>query len=409
MTYTLSKDELRSFLVHYHSLDNPHCFSGKAGIKKLLQRLGSVQYDPLNVVGRNPDLVFQSRIHDYSANLLEELLYKERSLIDGWDKEMSVYLTRDFPYFSRIQQQRIEDGLRILERRGQDGALSFLPQIMDEVKKRGPLAARDIKMGSIQKNRWGHRQISGAAMDYLLTAGELGIYQKKNAQKIYAPMVDLIPASILNAPDPFSSDDDFYEWYVLRRIGSMGAYWPRNGSGWLGYFLDNAALRQKTLQSLEQKKSIAAVRAPEINELFYIRKKDLPLLNGESGYDESIKILAPLDNMIWDRLMVQKVFDFTYSWEVYVPQEKRKYGYYVLPVLYQNILTARFEPVKHEEGKPLIIKNWWWEPSYEKCKTGQRSKIREAVRLGLENFASYLNADGVDKKSLQTVLRAAKL
>ena len=85
---SLSREELRSFLVRYHSLDSYDNFTGKAGIKKLLRRIGSVQYDPLNVVGRNPDLVFQSRIKDHRAGLLDELLYKERSLIDGWDKEM---------------------------------------------------------------------------------------------------------------------------------------------------------------------------------------------------------------------------------------------------------------------------------------------------------------------------------
>jgi len=414
VAYSLSKEELRSFLVRYHSLDNYDRLLFKEGpaageskpssqIKKLLRRIGSVQYDPLNVVGRNPDLVFQSRIKNYTLGLADELLYKERSLIDGWDKEMSVYLTTDWPYFGRVRRLRTSHVRRALEHRGQSGVLSYLPQVITEIKNRDPLSSRDIKLGGIQKNRWGHRQVSGAALDYLYTAGKLGIHDKKNAQKIYALIGDLVPAKILNAPDPFACDDEFLEWYFLRRIGSIGAYWSRNGTGWLGVFLSDPELRKKTLESLEEKKLIVPLNIPEINESFYIRRKDISLLNEKSKYDGAVRILAPLDNMLWDRLMVQKVFDFTYSWEVYLPAGKRKYGYYVLPVLYRNSLIARFEPVKYEKGQPLTIKNWWWEPKYNTYKQKEKSEIKQAVKLGLGNFASYIGAGGFDKKISETI------
>lgn len=411
MPYSLSKEDFKSFLVRYHSLDNFDrlAFKGGAGggqltpsaqIKKLLRRIGSVQYDPLNVVGRNPDLVFQSRIKDYNTGFLEELLYRERSLIDGWDKEMSIYLTADLPCFNRIRQARSESVRRTLGRREQEEVLSYLPQIMAEIRKRGPLGAREIKLGACKKNRWGHRQVSGAALDYLLTTGELGIYSKKNAQKIYAPFADLVPEKILNAPDPFAAEEDFLEWYFLRRTGSMGAYWLRNGPGWLGYYLSDSGLRQKTFASLIEKKLIVRLEVPETAEAFYIRKKDLPLLNEKNQYDGAVRILAPLDNMLWDRLLLKKVFDFEYTWEVYVPESKRKYGYYVLPVLYRNNLIARFEPVKYEKGRPLTIKNWWWEPAQYKHSRKTNSEINEAVEQGLKNFARYLEAGGVDRESL---------
>ena len=409
MKYTLSKDELRSFLVAYHSLDSYNHLSGKEGIKKILRRIGSVQYDPLNVVGRNPDLVFQSRIKDYAADLLNELLYEDRALIDGWDKEMSIYLTADWPSFSRVRQDIMKGSRRTLQYRGQEETLSYLPQIIEEIKNRGPLAAREIKLGACKGGRWGHRQISGAALNYLYVEGKLGIHSKKNAQKTYDLVENLLPKKILNTPDPFETEDDFYEWYFYRRIGSIGVHWLRNGSGWLGSYLRDSGLRQKTMASLEEKKLIVPVSVPEINETFYVRKKDVSLLNKQNQYDEIARVLAPLDNMLWDRLMVKKVFDFEYTWEVYVPQEKRKYGYYVLPVLYRNNLVARFEPVKHEKGKPFSIKNWWWEPSFVnsvnrkngnyKGKHKTNPELKTAVWTGLENFARYLGADGVDRKS----------
>ena len=418
MAYSLSKEELRSFLVKYHSLDNfdrlgsngrsKDSLSGPSSqIKKLLRRIGSVQYDPLNVAGRNHDLVFQSRIKSYTQGFADGLLYEERSLVDGWDKEMSIYPSADWPCFGRIRKARTESVRRTLERRGQKEVLSYLPQIMEEIRKQGPLAARDIKLGACAKNRWGHRQVSGAALDYLYTAGELGIYKKKSAQKIYCPIDVLVPGKILSAPDPFSGEDEFLEWYFLRRIGSIGAYWPRNGSGWQGYYLSDPGLRQKTLDSLAEKKLIVPVKVPEINETFYIRRKDIPILSEKDRYDGAVRILAPLDNMLWDRQLVQKVFDFQYTWEVYVPQTRRKYGYYVLPVLYRNNLIARLEPAKYEKDRPFTIKNWWWEPSCIKSEPSKRgskinSKIRDAVEQGLENFANYLGADGVENNTYYT-------
>jgi uncharacterized protein YcaQ len=402
--YSLSKEEFRSFLIRYHSLDNFDSLSGKgktqvskpaAQVKKLMRRLGSVQYDPLNVVGRNPDLVFQSRIKDFTADLLEDLLYKERSLIDGWDKEMSIYPSAEWPCFTRIRKAETESTLGTLKYRGQEEVLKFLPQIMEEARKKGALRSNALKLGSCKENRWGHRQVSGAALDYLNMSGQLGVYSKKSAQKIYAPIENLLPEKIVNESDPFPNDDDFFEWYFLRRIGGIGAYWLRSGPGWLGHYLSNPDLRKKTLKTLEEKKTIVRLEVPEINETFYMRRKDLPVLNEKSHYDGAARFLAPLDNMLWDRLMVKKVFDFEYSWEVYVPAAKRKYGYYVLPVLYKNNLIARFEPVKYEKGRPLAVKNWWWEPSLYK----KGPKIREAVLEGLENFAHYLQANGLDGES----------
>ena len=399
--FSLSKEEFRSFLVRYHSLDTYDRFEGKAGIKKLLRRIGSVQYDPLNVAGRNPDLVFQSRVRGYTAGLLEELLYKERSLIDGWDKEMSIFLSADLPRFERVKHARTEMARRILEHRGQSEVLEHLPQISEEIKKRWPISPRDIKLGACQKNRWGHRQISGAAFDYLLTAGELGVHSKKNAQKIYAPLTELLPAKILSAPDPFADDDEFLEWYVCRRIGSMGAYWARNGHGWLGHYLNDSELRRKALKSLEEKKVIVPFTVSGIDETFYLQRKDLAILNEQSRCDGEARILAPLDNMLWDRLLVKKVFDFEYTWEVYVPEAKRKYGYYVLPVLYRDSLIARFEPRRFEKGKPFAIKNWWWEASAGKSGSKKNKEIKAAILKGLENFANYLGADGMDIKTLK--------
>jgi len=397
MAYSITKNALSSYLVHYHSLDCLDRLSGEAGIKKLFGRIGSIQYDPLDIVGRNPHLVLQSRVKGFTSDMLEKLLYKDRFLVDAWDKEMSVYKTEDWPCFNRIRKCRGETVKNTLAWRGQEEVLSYTAQILKRLKKDGPAMAAGINLGKCRANRWGHRKIAGAVFDYLYARGDIGVFKKKGSQKIYDVIQNLVPDEILKTPEPFKNDNDFYEWYFLRRIKSIGIHWLKNGGGWNGFYLSDSQLRRQVFESLEKKGIIERLEVPEIKESFFICQEDMKLLNIKPDYDNSIKILAPLDNLLWDRAMVQKIFNFQYTWEVYVPAEKRKYGYYVLPVLYQNKLIARMEPVKQKTG-PFTIKNWWWEQDIKVTK-----KLQNAVKNGLKKFAEYLNIDGIDANVLKMI------
>ena len=96
--------------------------------------------------------------------------------------------------------------------------------------------------------------------------------------------------------------------------------------------------------------------------------------------------------MLWDRGLLEKIFGFKYSWEVYLPASKRKYGYYVIPVLYKNRIVARMEPEKQKNGKSFIVKNWWWEKDIS-----IDNDLKDAILLAMKRFAKYVNADGYSK------------
>jgi uncharacterized protein len=101
-------------------------------------------------------------------------------------------------------------------------------------------------------------------------------------------------------------------------------------------------------------------------------------------------IIAPLDNMLWDRKLIQELFDFEYRWEVYKPAAQRKYGYYVLPILYGNCFVARFEPVLDKENNKLVIKNWWWEPGVKVT-----AKMRKELQLSIQHFMDFTGAQSI--------------
>lgn len=160
--------------------------------------------------------------------------------------------------------------------------------------------------------------------------------------------------------------------------------WDKRGGAWQGQFLSEKKLRERILQELVEKGEIVQLSVEDIKEPFYVAKDHIRFFDADDSKCK-VKFLAPLDNLLWDREMISQLFDFDYRWEVYTPIEKRKYGYYVLPVLYGDRMIARFEPEKVRRNTPLTIKNWWWESGVTIT-----SEMLEAIDSSIKEFANYL-------------------
>ncbi|MBN2797272.1 MAG: AlkZ family DNA glycosylase [Clostridia bacterium] len=396
----ISKSKARQFLVNHHHLSD-YDLIGKSGILQFVTETGCIQYDPLNVVGKNADLVLQARIKNYKEKQLFDMLYKDRTLIDGWDKMMAIYLTTDFPNFSRIRTRRTLASESEMAYRDMSDALEVVEEVRAMVHRSGPLMARDLSIGEGNKGRWGHRKLSSVALDYMFHRGELGIHTKKNTHKSFDLIERLLPEEVISNEDPFDDDEAFYKWYVLRRIRSMGLLWARNGGAWLGHFIYKKEIRNKVIQMLLEENLITKVFIESIKEPFYVLTDYLEiLLNTEVSNKKKVRFLAPLDNLMWDRDLIEQVFDFKYTWEVYVPESKRQYGYYVLPVLYGNEFIARFEPNLYRGETFWSIKNWWWQENIRKTK-----KLEKALITSFKSFSKYLGASGLDSLCLEEVLK----
>ena len=395
----LSKEQLRKFLIIYQGLHSEKPFKGYKGIKDFVKRVGCLQYDPLNVVGRNIDLILQSRIENYKTDMLEKLMYEDRELIDGWDKMMSIYCAEDWSYFDRIRIRRKSEIEWVLERRNSSEAIIYVDSIKKYLSENGACLPSKIDLGRANSGKWGHGKISSAAMDYMFNIGIIGVKEKRGVQKVYDLIENILPKEVLQMQDAFDCDKDFYKWYFKRRIGSIGIYWDRNGGGWLGHVVSEKRLRLEILQELCDEGKLLRVEVDGINENYYIRVEDAPMLISlEQDFLKKVTFLAPLDNLLWDRKLVKDVFDFEYSWEVYVPVSKRKYGYYVLPVLYGDRIIARFEPELHRGDGPLVIKNWWWEEGFIIT-----DEVVDEVVDCFARFCSFLNSSGLSEESYKKI------
>lgn len=367
--------EARRYLARLH-------FSNNKNVYETVRKLQAVQYDPLNVVGRNPDLVLQSRIRNYRPDMLKKELYQKRTLVDGFDKMLCIYPVEDYPYLERLRRTTV------WWYRENPEITNAFEGVRKVILEKGPVSSDDIGMDQKVAWPWGATRLSRAALESMWMTGELTIHHKDGARRFYDFAGRHLPEEILISPDPNKTEEEYFAWQVLRRIRAVGMLRKGPSDAFLGVENFKAAERNRAFDALLNEEKIVKINVE--GDSYYIPSENLPLLESDAPVSSSVRVIAPLDNLMWDRKLIKKLFDFEYTWEVYVPKEKRKYGYYVLPVFYKDRFIARFEPEAYRGGK-LVIKSWWWEDDFKVTPGTQK-----AVFKMLEEFSRYLGAEGFE-------------
>jgi uncharacterized protein YcaQ len=385
----ITKQQARRFILAHQGLWSPYELEGKPGVLDYIRRVGCIQFDPLNIVGHNPELVLQARVADFGPVMLQELLYKDRKLVDGWDKMMSIYCVEDWPYF-----QRRRESARRNPGKSPGPVKSILPQVRRAIEEQGALSSIDLDFGQTVDWSWAPTRLARAALESMYSWGELIVHHKVHTRKVYDFASRHIPQELLSAPDPNETEEQFHDWYVLRRIGSMGLIWSKSGDAWLGMSGIKSQARKAALARLLEQDKIVQVDVEGINTPLYMRSQDAPTLDQSLNFDRALPraaIIAPLDNLLWDRRFVEALFGFSYVWEVYKPAAERRYGYYVLPILYGDRFVARFDPGRDKKRGALIVKKWWWEPGVTPTREMQAELI-----CCFERFLNYLGANQLE-------------
>lgn len=389
-TITLSKANARRFLLAHQRLWPPQRLRGKDGIMEFVRHVGCIQFDPINVVGRNPDLVLQSRVVKYRPRLLEELLYTDRQLLDGWDKVSSIHQAADWPYFKRHRAY-------MRERHGDPSKVpvKIAPAIIDAIRQRGPLSSIDLKRGDKVDWSWGQlSQPARASLEILYAMGDLLVHHRVGSRRFFDLTERLLPEDMISAPDPNKTVEEYQNWHVMRRVGGLGLANPSAAQYWGAILGVKNQVRRTVLVRLVERGELTAVAVEDVpKRTFFIRTADLPTLEAvrtRRSPKARAAFIAALDNFVWDRNILRWIFNFDYAWEVYKPVTKRKYGYYVLPVIYGDRFVARVDPAYDRKRRILTINNWWWEEGVQ-----LNDAILEALVACLQGFMRYLNAERV--------------
>jgi uncharacterized protein YcaQ len=387
---TIDKSLARRFVLAHHGLLPPRPWHGKEGILTYIRRAGCIQFDPVNVVARNPELALQARIAGYRPDMLEDLLYNSRLLVDGFDKVSAIHLMEDWPAFTRYRQH-----VRSRHHQRADLDPAFMEKMVSIVRERGPVSSLEFEKTVRMVGYWGaDMHIERFALERLLALGEILIHHRVGNRRYYDIPERLLPAELIQAPDPFASLEQYQDWHVLRRIGGGGIARHSGAEFWLGMMMMKSGERWETLMRLASEGLVLPIAIEELpGQIFFVRTSDWERFKtepeAESTRPETV-ILGPLDNLVWDRELLRMLFDFNYTWEVYVPQHRRVYGPYTLPVLLGDAFIARFDPKFDRSTKTLLVKAWWWEKGYT-----YNEKIGSALNNGFSEFIRFLGAEQI--------------
>jgi uncharacterized protein YcaQ len=386
---TISNTDARRFLLAHHHLWPPRQHQGKEGVLKYIRHVQSIQFDPINIVGRNPDLVLQSRVEDYKSDFLDQLLYEDRTLVDGWDKMASIHATSDWPNFGyRREYLRKHPG----SYKPPDKVLN---ETLDVIRQKGPVSSLDFKDYEKVDWHWGPTKIVRASMEYLFGRSYLGVHHRVNNRRYFDLIENLLPADLLETPTPHTTTEAYHDWHVQRRLGSLGLTNANTGDTWGGILGLKSKERRKSLSRLiEKDKVIALAVEDDPDRILFMRTEDLHTLKriqSEAPPTPGAALIAPLDNLMWNRDLIENIFNFYYRWEVYKPKVQREYGYYVLPVLYGDHFVARLDPAFDKKKRILTLQNWWWEADVE-----PDDAMKYTLTDCLRTFSEYLDAEQIN-------------
>ena len=394
----ISLDQAKQFILSRQGLLGKYRFAGKEGAYQVIRRAGCIQYDPVDVCGKNAELTLQSRVKGFRKQMLHDLLYTDRRLVDYSDKELSIWPSEDWPYFSGYREKSIAHG------NGFAGMPELEKQAIEYIRAHGPVSSDTLPVsGTIfwhSSMHWSahwHKESPAArsVLEQLYTDGVLLIHHKSGSRKFYDLAEKYLPPDLLNAPNPCRDESSLLEWRIRRRIGAIGLLWNRRSDAWLGIPMDSGQ-REEAFARLEASGQIAPLQVDGIRFPLYMLCEDLPLLEtvlkGEADCRPRMEFLAPLDPMLWDRNLVEAVWEYRYSWEIYTPAAKRKYGYYVLPIVFGRDLVGRIEAAADRKNRVLHVKNIWYEPGVRPTK-----KLSSAMESAVQRLAAFNDCEQVNQ------------
>ena len=373
----------RRFLVLCHLLAPPRSLlAGQDSVMRVFDRIGSIQFDPLEVAGRNHDLVLLARIAGYRREMTDALLYEHRLLFEAYNKGLSLLPVAELPWH-RVTWDRA----RHRHHGGTfDEHAPLVEELLERIRTGGPMAATDVEPRPAIDWYWRPTNQVRAILEALAEAGILGLARRDGNRRVYDFMERLYPADVL-AERPTIHDQ--FRHRLLSRYRAHGLLGTSGSSElWLGSvpWIEvgmegglplKIAARRLLHAELVEAGELVPVQVDGLKGLRYVVASDEGLLDqagrevapgGPGGTPvpaPGVAFLAPLDPLVWDREFLRKLFGFDYLWEVYVPAGKRRWGYYVLPLLFGDRLVGRIEPRIDRKGGTLRILGLWWEDGFD--------------------------------------------
>jgi len=365
----ISGQTARRYILGKQGLWPGRRWRGKKGVEQAIRKCEAVQLDPLNMIARSHDLVLHSRVLDYKPDYLYQVAYKDRKFFDygGW---LAMYPMTDLPYFRYHMKKRSRDAY--VKHHVPNGYKDVLNFVRSELRERGPLGNRDFDGKRLENQSYRGRKETSVALFDMWLSGELMMHHRNGFDRVYDFREKIAPKEY----DYIADEKEAEEFFARKAISFHGLLREAGLRISVDYDMRRKYSREeiaKKLQAWIESGMFARVQVEGGRETFLVLGEDVKTLesiqkgripNGwnpkaTNTFDE-VTFLSPLD-IVSARGRAKKVFDFEYTWEVYTPASKRRWGYYVLPILYGDDLVARLDPKLNRTTMTLEIKGFWLE------------------------------------------------
>ncbi len=380
---TLTRDEARRMMVAHLGLARIEG-RGKRGTHAVLERLRCIQLDPLDAIGTNADLVVMARVDGVKRGDVWRHLFP-RHAFEHFAKERCILPARAFAFY-RTEGHGAQTPWWGHGERERRVAPELVQKVLDEIRRHGPMAAADVTdHGRVEPLDWsgwkGTAKATSMAIEILWTRCDIVVAGRtESGAKLY----DVPERALGDVGEP---DGSFARWALRERARAAGLLTRSGGSMW-------SMLRNVRTTPLVDQMIEAGELAEVVIENSPRRYLAVPsfLETPRPRYDDRVRILGPLDPLIWDRDLVRHVFDFDYVWEVYKPASQRKWGWYVCPLLHRDRLIGRIDA--RIERDVLVVRKLWLDEEVD------------GIREALERHAQMCGAERV--RMPRTITRRAR-
>jgi uncharacterized protein len=397
----VTAEAARRFLVARHMLAPARSLDGGSdAVLEALRRLGSIQFDPIPVAGRSHDLFLHARVAGYEPAWCD-LLYERREIFEAYNKGLSFILASEFPWFrarlSRRWAEVIEANPDVAER------------VLDRIRAEGPMSTSDFEQARGAETDWfgmPTNTVRAVLEAYTLT-GVLGLAHRAGNRRYYDLLERLLPADLLARDIPL--EEQFrhrllsrYRAHGLLAVGGggdiFGGLGPAKPDPRVPGYRGRTALRE----DLIAEGALVPVDVESVRGKRFVLADEIGLLENPPEPPPSVAFLSPFDALVWDRPLLGSLFGFDYVWELFIPPEKRRWGWYVLPMLFRDRLVGRIEPrIDRERGRVEVLDLWWQDDFAPRRAEGFVDAMREALR-------AYLRFAGASRLDWATHLAAEK-
>jgi len=316
--------------------------------RRVFKDVGLVQLDSVQAICRSHYLVFFSRLGKYDRSKLDEWIWHSGEIFESWAHEASILPVETEPFvrWKKSRARKGETWKGLFELANSQG--EYVRDVMSQVSlAESPIRASEL---SEPRNRsgswWSGRSDGQKTLDWLFRIGELAVKRDKNFSRSYVPFNSAISSEISRFPDPLESDAINELILISARCNGIGTV-----SDIADYFRIKPSLIRDSLPSLLEQKKLVSVEVEGWKENAYLH----PSVSVPKRI-EARALLSPFDSLVWCRPRIERVFNFKYRLEIYVPKEKRKYGYYVLPFLLNENLVARVDLKTFRSTGKLLVK-----------------------------------------------------